>query len=148
MKIRAPRDFWAGVMFAVIAAVAFVTARGYSLGTPTKMGPGYFPVALSLVLGALGLVLVARSLVLTGEPVERLHLRPVGVLVLAIVAFGLMIPKLGLAISLGTVTAFSAAAGTQFRLREVALLTLVVTLLSVAIFIYALRLPLAVWPSF
>jgi len=43
MRIRAPKDFWSGVMFCGFAAVAILAARGYSLGTAGKMGPGYFP---------------------------------------------------------------------------------------------------------
>jgi hypothetical protein len=148
MRIKAPRDFWSGVMFVGLAVLAFVTSQGYALGTSTRMGPGYFPVVLSLVLGALGLVLVARSLVLSGEALEPFHGRAVGVLVLAIVAFGLMIGKLGLVVSLGLVTAFSALASAQFRVLEVLALSVSVTVFSVLVFVVALRLPLSVWPSF
>ncbi len=148
MRIKAPKDFWSGVMFVGLAVVAFVTSQGYSLGTSTKMGPGYFPVVLSLVLGILGLVLVARSLVLAGEALEAFHGRAIAVLVVAIVAFGLMIGKLGLVVALGLVTAFSAMASAQFRAFEVVALSAFVTLISVLIFVVALRLPLSVWPSF
>ena len=44
MRIRAPKDFWSGVMFCGFAAVGILAARGYSLGTAGKMGPGYFPL--------------------------------------------------------------------------------------------------------
>lgn len=148
MRIKAPKDFWSGVMFVCVAVVAFVTSQGYSLGTPTRMGPGYFPIVLSLVLGGLGLVLVARSLVVSGEALEAFHARAIAVLVVAIVAFGLLIDKLGLVVSLGLVTAFSAAASAQFRVLEVVALSAFVTLFSVLIFVVALRLPLSVWPSF
>ncbi len=75
MRIRAPKDFWSGVMFCGFAAVAILAARGYSLGTAGKMGPGYFPLLLGGVLGALGAVLIGRSVVLDGEPLPRFHLR-------------------------------------------------------------------------
>lgn len=148
MRIKAPKDFWSGLMFVGVAVVALVASQGYSLGTSTKMGPGYFPIVLSLVLGGLGLVLVARSLVLSGEALEAFHARAIAVLVVAIVAFGLLIDKLGLVVSLGLVTAFSAAASSKFRGLEVLALSVFVTLISVLIFVVALRLPLAVWPSF
>ena len=63
MKIRAPKDFWSGVMFCGFAAVGILAARGYSLGTAGKMGPGYFPLMLGIVLAALGAILIARSVV-------------------------------------------------------------------------------------
>ena len=71
MRIRAPKDFWAGVMFFAFAVVAILAARGYSLGTAGKMGPGYFPLLLGGVLGVLGAILVGRSLVIDGEPLPR-----------------------------------------------------------------------------
>ena len=52
MNIRAPKDFWSGVMFFAFAAIAMLAARGYSLGSAGKMGPGYFPMLLGIVLAA------------------------------------------------------------------------------------------------
>jgi hypothetical protein len=76
MKIRAPKDFWSGVMFCGFAVVGLSAARGYSLGAAGKMGPGYFPLLLGGVLAALGIILIARSLVLEGEPLPRFHVAP------------------------------------------------------------------------
>ena len=84
MRIRAPKDFWSGLMFCGFAAVAILAARGYSLGTAGKMGPGYFPLLLGGVLGGLGLILVGRSLVLDGEPLPRLHILPIAVIAFAV----------------------------------------------------------------
>ena len=64
MRIRAPKDFWSGLMFCGFAAVGILAARGYSLGAAGRMGPGYFPLLLGLVLAALGVILIARSVVL------------------------------------------------------------------------------------
>ena len=38
------------------------------------MGPGYFPLLLGGVLGVLGAILIARSVVLDGEPLPRFHI--------------------------------------------------------------------------
>ena len=54
--IRAPKDFWTGVMFIAIAAVALYAGRGYSLGTAVRMGPGYFPMLLGSLLALIGLI--------------------------------------------------------------------------------------------
>src|SRR5690349_8845066 len=58
MKIRAEKDFWSGVMFLGFALVATVAARGYSMGSGGKMGPGYFPMLLGVALAGLGALLV------------------------------------------------------------------------------------------
>src|SRR5260221_11194313 len=73
MRIRAPKDFWSGVMFCGFAATALSAARGYSLGSAGRMGPGYFPLLLASLLGALGAVLIGRSILIGGEPGARFH---------------------------------------------------------------------------
>ena len=147
MIIRAPKDFWSGVMFCAFAAVGILAARGYSIGSAGKMGPGYFPLWLGGVLGALGAVLIGRSLVLDGEPVPRFHLLPLAVIAVAVCLFGLLIEPLGLVIALAVLTVLTAWAGPQFRLREAVTLTIALIVFSVGVFVYALGLPLAIWPS-
>src|SRR5258708_33883210 len=78
MRIRAPKDFWSGVMFCGFAATALSAARGYSLGSAGRMGPGYFPLLLASLLGALGAVLIGRSILIGGEPVARFPVLPPG----------------------------------------------------------------------
>ncbi|MGA7490477.1 MAG: tripartite tricarboxylate transporter TctB family protein [Xanthobacteraceae bacterium] len=147
MRIRAPKDFWSGVMFCGFAAVALLAARGYSLGTAGKMGPGYFPLLLGGVLAGLGALLIARSIVVAGEPLARFHLLPLAIVVLAVCLFGAMIEPLGLVVSLAVLTLLSAAAGRPFRPLEAAALTAALIVVSVGIFVYALGLPLNIWPS-
>jgi hypothetical protein len=147
MQIRAPQDFWSGIMFLAFAAVALFTARGYALGAAGRMGPGYFPVMLGGILGFLGLILVARSLVIGGEAVGRLHLIPLLIIALSVVLFGLVIERLGLVVGLIVVTAVSAVASRQSRPLEVSMLALALAAFSVGVFVYALRLPLPIWPS-
>jgi Tripartite tricarboxylate transporter TctB family len=147
MKIRAEKDFWSGVMFLGFALVAIAAARGYSMGSGGKMGPGYFPMLLGIALAGLGALLVGRSLVLDGVRVTRLQVRPTLMIVLGVILFGLMIPYLGLVIALATVTAVSAFASRESRPLEVAALAAVLAAFSVGIFVYALRLPLTVWPA-
>ena len=148
MTIRAPKDFWSGLMFLTFAAVGLFVATGYSFGRGGRMGPGYFPVMLSIVLGVLGAILLVRSLVLEGESIGRIRLMPLAVLTVSVIIFGLMIEPFGLVISLATVTLISAFAGGEARPLEAVALSLVLTLMSVGIFVYALRLPLSVWPNF
>jgi hypothetical protein len=147
MRIRAPKDFWAGVMFFGFAVVAVLAARGYSLGSAGRMGPGYFPLLLGLVLGSLGALLIGRSLVLDGEPVPRLHVMPLAIIAVAVCLFGLAIEPLGLVVSLAILVVLSAWAGPQFRVVETMALALALIVFSVGVFVYALGLTLTIWPS-
>src|SRR5205807_7957893 len=98
MRIRAPKDFWSGVMFCGFAAIALFAVRGYSLGSAGRMGPGYFPLLLASLLGALGMVLIGRSILIDGEPVARFRVLPLGVIATAICLFGVLIEPLWLII--------------------------------------------------
>jgi putative tricarboxylic transport membrane protein len=147
MRIRAPKDFWSGMMFCGFAAVGILAARGYSLGSAGKMGPGYFPLLLGGVLAGLGAILIVRSIAVDGEPLARFHLPPLAVVVLAVCLFGAMIEPLGLVLSLAVLTLLSAAAGPPFRPLEAIALTAALIVLSVGVFVYALGLPLNIWPS-
>jgi hypothetical protein len=147
MRIRAQKDFWSGVMFLGFALVAILAARGYSMGSGGKMGPGYFPMLLGIALAGLGALLVGRSLVIEGARVARLEVRPTLMIVLGVILFGLMRPYLGLVVALATVTAVSAFASRESRPLEVAALAAVLAAFSVGIFVYALRLPLTIWPA-
>ncbi len=108
MRIRAPKDFWAGVMFCGFAAVAILAARGYSLGTAGKMGPGYFPLLLGLVLALLGLILIGRSLAIDGEAVPAIHVAPIAIIAGAVALFGVMIEPFGVVVSLAVLTLVTA----------------------------------------
>jgi hypothetical protein len=148
MTIRAPKDFWAGIMFLAFAAVAIFAARGYSMGAAGRMGPGYFPMALGIVLGGLGIMLAVRAFLISGPDIDGIALRPLLTIVLAVVLFGLLIQHLGLVVSLIVTVVASAFASRESRTLEVSALALVLAAFSVGIFVYALRLPLTIWPSF
>ena len=147
MKIRAPKDFWSGVMFCGFAAIAIAAARGYSLGSAGKMGPGYFPLLLGFVLAALGAVLIARSVVVDDEPLPRFYVLPLVVIAAAVCLLGLLIEPLGLVVSLAVLTVLSAWVGPQFRLLETVVLAAVLIVFSIGVFVYVLGLPLTIWPS-
>jgi hypothetical protein len=148
VSIRAPKDFWAGVMFIAFAAVALYVSRNYSLGTAVRMGPGYFPMLLGGVLAVVGGILVVRSLVIAGDPIGHIQVLPLVVVAVAVVLFGVLLPKLGLAVTLPIVIATAALASVQSRRWEVLILALVLTTFSALVFVYGLRLPIPLWPTF
>ena len=147
MTIRAPKDFWSGLMFIAFAAVALLSARGYSLGSAGKMGPGYFPLLLGIVLALIGAILVARSFATDGERVGHLGIVPLSVVALAVCLFAVSIESLGLVVALILVTVISALASREFRLFDVSLLAVALAAFAVGVFVYGLRLPLPIWPG-
>ena len=96
-RARTPRDIWAGLVFVAIGLVALSQISGYPIGTLTAMGPGYFPLILSVLLIALGLGSVVRGLLHAGPGMDqRWPLLPLGFLVAGIAVFGYLVEASGL----------------------------------------------------
>ena len=133
MSIRAPKDFWAGVMFIAFAAVALYAGAQLFARHRGRMGPGLFPDAAGRRARAcIGAILVVRSFVIDGEPIAPLQVLPLAVVALAVVLFGVLLPALGLVVTLAIVIAVSALAGRQSRPLEVAAAGAVLAAFSVA----------------
>ena len=148
MPIRAPKDFWSGLMFIAFGTVALLAARDYSLGSAGKMGPGYFPLLLGYVLAFIGAILVARSFILQGGRVGRLSLLPLALVVFGVCLFAFSIETLGLVIAVAVVTIVSALASRKdFRPLEAGLLAAALASFAAGLFVYTLRLPLPLWPA-
>lgn len=143
----AAKDFYAGLIFILLGLLAVATARNYPLGSIARMGPGYFPTVLGGVTAALGLAILARGLFSAGrEPVGGFARRPLILVLGAVVLFALGIDSLGLAVAVLALIAVCSLSGPEFRLLEVAALSLGLAAMAVGVFVYGLGLPLKVWP--
>jgi putative tricarboxylic transport membrane protein len=105
------------------------------------MGPGYFPSVLGGVLALFGIVLMVRGLRSSEKITGSWSLRALIVLPLSFVLFGFLMDHAGFVPALAVLIFGSASGGSEFKFLEIALLTVVLTLLSVAIFIWGLGLP-------
>jgi putative tricarboxylic transport membrane protein len=64
------RDYYAGGLMLLIGTGAAVTGTGYRFGSLAKMGPGFMPVMLGIVLAFLG-ILIAGTALGSSEPDEK-----------------------------------------------------------------------------
>jgi Tripartite tricarboxylate transporter TctB family len=135
------RDVWAGLLFLGTGAAALVIAWGYPFGAALRMGPGYFPWVLGGILVVFGAAILVRGL-RRGERIESGWSPRALILVpLSMALFGVLVERAGFVPALVALILGSAAAGREFRLGEVLLLTAVLTALSVGVFIFGLGLP-------
>ena len=74
--VRHPKDFWSGVIFIAIGLFAIIHGAKYTIGTAARMGPGYFPRILGILLIVLGAILALRALRLKGPPLPQWKWRP------------------------------------------------------------------------
>jgi hypothetical protein len=144
-RVRDQKDFWSGILFIGFGCAGLWFGRTYAIGTLSRMGPGFFPVLMSIALIGTGAFLLARSLVVPGEPIGRIALWPQLLILAAIVGFGLLIERVGLAVSVLAVAAVSGIAAQGLRWFEIAALALAMSGLSVAVFVYLLGQPIPVW---
>lgn len=151
MRIRNQRDFWSGVMFILIGLGFSLGALNYSFGNSARPGPGYFPFGLGLILAVLGGVTLVGALRQDSEDGGRIGAfawRPLGIIVGSLVLFGLLLPRLGMLISLPLLVFTTAMAGDEFHWGEATLNAVILTLGSWAIFIWGLNLVIPLLPSF
>jgi putative tricarboxylic transport membrane protein len=148
IKIKGPKDFWAGLMFIAFGLFFMIGGRNYRLGSAARMGPAYFPTMLGGLLAVIGGFVFFRSLVVKGEKVAAIPLRLLFWITLSLVGFGYLLQPIGLVLALALLIVLSAWAGHEFRLREVLLLSVVLIILSVVVFAKGLGLPFPLWPKF
>lgn len=141
------KDFWAGLMFLGFGLVAVVIARGYPFGSAARIGPGYFPSLLGGLLVLFGLFLLVRGAKSKDEIEGPLSLRALLVLPAALVIYGIFMERLGFIPALAALIFAAAASGREFKFREVLLLTVILCLISVAMFIWGLGLPYPLFKS-
>ncbi|ARM89808.1 TctB family tripartite tricarboxylate transporter protein [Rhizobium sp. CIAT894] len=130
-----------GALFVATGAFFAFQSLGLDLGTAIRMGPGYFPLVLACVLVFLGAIIFIQALRVEGEPVGALAWRGMIFILPAPVFFGLTVRGLGFAPAL-FVTAFIACFASQkMNLFSAIILSLLLTVFSVAVFSYGLGLP-------
>ena len=148
MKIKSPRDFWAGLMFLVTGLFfAIWAAANYQMGTAVRMGPAYFPTVLGGLLAVLGLIVLLGALAVEGQPVARFHFRPLVLITVATIAYGYLMKPLGLVGATAALVYISAFGGHEFKWKEVTVLYVILMLFSWLVFVKGLALPFPMWPE-
>lgn len=56
MVVGNRKDFWSGILFALLGVFFIVFAQEHELGQASRMGPAYFPTVLGILLAAIGLI--------------------------------------------------------------------------------------------
>jgi hypothetical protein len=157
--IKSQKDFYSGLMFMLIGGAFAWGATSYSVGTGARMGPGYFPLLLGIVLAVLGAGILFYSLVEhteDGEPVGKFAWRPIVFVLGANVAFGILlaglpslgVPAMGLILAIYALVIIASMAGDHFVLKDVLILATILSVGSYLAFIVLLKLQMPVWPTF
>jgi hypothetical protein len=161
MKIGHPKNFWGGVIFAAIGLMFAMIARGlsfgdtvllagYTMGTPARMGPGFFPFWLGVILIGMGALISLVAIRTEGGDegrLERFHWKELFFVLGAIVLFGVLLKPIGMLLS-GIVLIVGAGFGSHsFNLRKSLLLAVFLVVFSALVFVVGLKLPIPLCPD-
>ncbi|MGE5712591.1 MAG: tripartite tricarboxylate transporter TctB family protein [Betaproteobacteria bacterium] len=116
-RIRSPKDFGAGLLYAGFGAAAILMALDYGMGSASRMGAGYFPTALGVLLMVIGIVSLVRSFVSAGAPIGTIAWKPAALVTSSTFLFGLLLRPAGLVPALVVLILVSAFASSRFRLQ-------------------------------
>jgi len=142
LEWRTNKDLWAGIHYIAVGAVAMWIAKDYPFGSALRMGPGYFPTVLGGIMMAMGVYVLALGLRKNHEKIQgNLSLRALIVLPISMIVFGILMEEAGFIPAMAALIPISAAAGRDFKWLEVVPLTIGLTILCAAGFIFALGLP-------
>ena len=158
-RIKSEKDFYSGLLFMTVGVGFAWGATSYKIGDASRMGPGYFPLLLGILLAIVGLVVMLLSLVVEtedGDPVGAIAWKPLFFIILSNLTFGVLLgglpsiglPYMGLMAAIVALTFISAMAGEEFAFKEALILAIVLAGLSYVAFIALLSLQFPAWPAF
>jgi Tripartite tricarboxylate transporter TctB family len=141
-RVRSQREFTAGLIFFSTGAIWLAASLNYRIGTATAMGPGYFPLVVSLLLTVLGLGSVIRSLNIEETDILG-SWPPVAVIFVlgGVVSFGLLLESTGLIAAAAVLILLSCWSRLRTRPLETLLLTAALIALVSGIFVFGLGMP-------
>lgn len=159
MEIKSQKDFYAGLMFTGVGLAFAVGAKTYNVGDGARMGPGYFPLMLGIVLTFLGALIVFnafRSEVVGGDPIGKWAWKPLALILGANLAFGVLlgglpsinVPAMGMIVAIYALTIIASLADSKFNIKHVLILATILAVGSYLAFIMLLKLQIQVWPTF
>lgn len=159
MRIKSQKDFFSGLMFTTVGAAFAVGATTYTVGNGARMGPGYFPLLLGIILAILGAVVMFKSLVVeteSGDKIGAFAWKPLFFIIASNLLFGVLLgglpsiglPAMGMIAAIFGLTIVASLAGETFSLKEVLILSVILSAGSYLAFIVLLKLQFPVWPTF
>ncbi len=159
MNIKSQKDFFCGLMFMAVGGAFAWGASTYNVGTGARMGPGYFPLMLGVLLAVIGAVITFTALVFEtegGGKIGKIAWKPLIFVISANVVFGILLaglpainfPAFGMIVAIYALTFIASMAEAGWKFKTTLILATVLAVGSYIAFVLALKLQFPVWPSF
>jgi hypothetical protein len=159
VNIKSQKDFFSGLFYTVAGAAFAIGATNYSVGTGARMGPGYFPLLLGILLAVIGAFIMFKALTVEtqdGDKIGSWAWKPLIFIIAGNLLFGILlaglpslgVPAMGLIVAIYGTTLVVSLAGDTFKLKEVLVLATILSIGSYGAFVMLLKLQFPVWPTF
>lgn len=150
MKIRNQRDFGAGIMYMVIGLFFTIVATQYPMGTAAKMGPGYFPFCLGILMTVLGLLVLVQSLGAKAaiEKIPKFNWKIIAQITGSVVLYGLLLPRMGFLVAVVVLVLVSASASKEFTWKGSLINAAFLVTFTYSVFVVGLKLQFPLLPVF
>jgi hypothetical protein len=140
------RDITVGLMFAGFGIAALLISRDYRMGTAARMGPGYFPTGIAILLVIVGGIEAVRGFWKGKAGLPSIAWHPLAAVTFSVTLFAAILNYGGLALSVFGLVWLSRLARPENRWRETLILSLVIAALCVAVFFFGLGINIQLWP--
>ena len=149
LRLRGPQDVLAGAVVIVIATVVLLSLSRITTAGYSAFSPALFPRLCAYGVAIGGVILVARGVLREGPQLQPLPFRPVLLVTLAVIAFGVATPLWGYAPGGLLTLAISGLAAPDMRARELVLVSATLIAISVALFsgLLKLTIPILILPG-
>jgi hypothetical protein len=159
MHMKSQKDFYTGLIYTGAGVTFAWGATAYNVGSAARMGPGYFPLMLGILLTLLGAVIMFKSMVVETEDGEKIGSwawKPLFFIIAANLVFGVLmgglpsikLSAMGMIAAIYVLTFIASLAGEECKLKEIVILATVLAAMSYLAFIVLLKLQLQAWPTF
>ena len=159
MQIKSQKDFFSGLMFMGIGVAFAWGATTYNVGEGARMGPGYFPLMLGILMTVLGMVITFKALVIEvegGDKIGKWAWKPLVFVILANLIFGVLLaglpsiklPAFGMIVAIYALTFIASVAEPGWKFKNTFILATVLAAGSYLAFVVVLKLQFPVWPAF
>jgi hypothetical protein len=159
VNIKSQKDFFSGLMFMGVGVAFAWGATTYNVGEGARMGPGYFPLMLGILMTLLGAGITFKALVVEtvgGDKIGKWAWKPLSFIILANLVFGILlaglpsikVPAMGMIVAIYALTFISSMAETGWKVKNTFILATVLAIGSYLAFVVLLKLQFPVWPFF
>jgi hypothetical protein len=159
VNIKSQKDFFSGLMFMGVGLAFAWGATTYKVGDAARMGPGYFPLWLGILMTVLGAVITFKSLVfetMGGDKMGKWAWKPLFFVIASNLIFGVLLgglpsiglPAMGLIAAIYALTFIASMAEAGWKFKATFILATVLAVGSYIAFVLVLKLQFPVWPAF